>query len=190
MVLCSSTLVWADNPCQAGTSPYAPTNCSAGTVPSLQTDGAVNMVGTTVKQATSINGAFNAKNTNLSDLTVNGAVAMTDSVVQGVVNVQGVFNATNTHFAKAMTLATNSATLADCQLMDLTINNSPDGVVSPQTITLTGKSVVQGDIHFATTGGLVIIAPTVTITGTVYGGTIRVISSSVNSTIANSAINQ
>jgi hypothetical protein len=172
-MLASSTFVFASDPCQSDSSPYGPMTCSVGTTDSVHANGPLNMTDTIVKQATSVNGPFVADKAHLAKLTVNGPVIISSSVVSGTSDINGPITATKSSFDDTLTVAANAVVLTDSNLSDIIVKGGDDGVVSPQTITIKGDSVIDGDITFNEKDGLVYVGPNVKITGKVIGGKVE-----------------
>lgn len=173
IMLASSTFVFASDPCQSDSSPYGPMTCSVGTTDSVHANGPLNMTDTIVKQATSVNGPFVADKAHLAKLTVNGPVIISSSVVSGTSDINGPITATKSSFDDTLTVAANAVVLTDSNLSDIIVKGGDDGVVSPQTITIKGDSVIDGDITFNEKDGLVYVGPNVKITGKVIGGKVE-----------------
>jgi len=172
-LLIIASLVWfatvyADNPCQGASSPYGPMTCSDGTTDMVSANGPVTMKNTVVTNSTQIKGTLNADNVTLNSLTVNGKVNLLNSTINGVTTITGYLSAKKTTFANTLTLAANDLQLDNCTTGDIVINNSGDGVVSPQTITLSGETKVNGKITFKQKGGLVYLGPQASISDMVF----------------------
>jgi cytoskeletal protein CcmA (bactofilin family) len=166
----SSAVLAADNPCESNSGPYGPMTCTDGSVPSLSANGPLTVSGTIVQQGTEVNGSLTANKATFHDVTVNGDVSLNQSTVKGAVVVNGVLTAIKTTFAELVTLSTNASSFNDSQTKSILVQNSGDGVVSPQTITLSGNTIVTGDITFSGQDGLVNVGPNAKITGRVVGG--------------------
>jgi cytoskeletal protein CcmA (bactofilin family) len=161
---------YADNPCQSSSGPYGPMACTGGVTPSISANGPVTINDTIVQQATNVNGTLTADKATLNQLIVNGSVALTSSLVKGVATINGTLTATKTNFEDTITISTNNATFSQCQAADIIVDNSGDGIVSPQTITIDQNSKIDGDITFKGNDGVVNLGPNSTITGKVIGG--------------------
>lgn len=190
------TYAYADDPCQSISGPYGPMACTAGTTSTVFANGPVTMNNTIVSGATKINGTLSAvnvqfgkkkrnilntdnlllnhKNDDLSDsLTVNGKVQLEDAVVYGNTTINGYLVANKTTFMGTLTIASNNLQLNDCNTGAIIIKDSNgDGVVSPQTITLSEHTQVNGNITFKQAGGIVYLGANASITGRVIGGEI------------------
>lgn len=180
IVFCSSA--FADDPCQSASGPYGPMTCGVGITSSISANGPVTLKDTIVKQAAQVNGTMDAEKGIFNQLTVNGDVKLKDSRVQGLTDINGQLQAINTTFQDTIQLSANSASLADSQTADITIDDSGDGIVSPQVLTITGKSVVDGDITFTAKDGIVKLAATAKITGKVIGGKLEKLPAQTQST--------
>ena len=172
-MLAAFTFVFASDPCQSDSSPYGPMTCSGGTTTSVHANGPLNMTDTIVEQATSVNGPFTADKAHLNSLTVNGPVTLTSSVINGATDINGPVRASKSTFDDTLTVAANSIVLADAKTADIIVKGGGDGVVSPQTIVITGNSIIDGDISFNEKDGLVQVGPNVKITGKVMGAKIE-----------------
>ncbi len=172
-MLAAFTFAFASDPCQSDSSPYGPMTCSGGTTTSVHANGPLNMTDTIVEQATSVNGPFNADKAHLNSLTVNGPVALTSSVINGTTDINGPVSASKSTFDDTLTVAANSIMLANTKTADIIVKGGGDGVVSPQTIIITGNSIIDGDISFNEKDGLVQVGPNVKITGKVIGGEVE-----------------
>ena len=168
LTLCGA--VYAENPCQSTSGPYGPMTCSGGITPSISANGPVTMTDTIVEQTAQVNGDLTAEKVTFGSLTVNGKVTLHTVLVKGSTVISGDLSAQKTTFQDTLTISTNTVQLADCHTADLIIDNSGDGIVSPQILHLSEGSIVDGDVTFKAGDGIVRMSPDSKITGKVIGG--------------------
>ncbi len=187
---------YADDPCQSVSGPYGPMVCTAGMTNTVFANGPVTMKDTVVSGSTKINGSLDAVNVQFgkkkrntlntedllldhksenmtASLTVNGKVQLKDATVYGDATINGFLAANKTIFMGTLTVASNEIQLTNCNTNAIVIKGSNgDGVVSPQTVSLSGYTHVNGNITFKQAGGIVYLGANANITGKVISGEI------------------
>jgi hypothetical protein len=161
--------VFAENPCQVSSGPYGPMVCSSGIAKTLTANGAVTLNGTTVQGDAKINGDLSASNAIFTQAaTVVGDVTLKGVVAQGETSITGSLDSDGSVFDDKLTVAANTVTLHNTTAADIVIN-SGDGIVSPQTLVLSGKTEITGNITFVAKDGIVKIDNQVKLLGKVIG---------------------
>lgn len=161
---------YAENPCQSSSGPYGPMSCSGGITPSISANGPVTITDTIVEQGVQVNGVLTAEKAVFGSLTVNGKVTFHRVLVKGTSAITGDLNAHKSNFQDTLTISTNTVHLAACHTADIIIDNSGDGIVSPQVLELADGTVVDGNVTFKADDGIVKMGPHSKITGKVIGG--------------------
>ncbi len=174
-------------------------SCGKGVVDGVGGTGTVNIDGTTVTRHTIAHGDLSAHNATLSDVVVYGNAAMaevrlhtllvhgtaalthvtmsggiiirgpahiTQGEVLGQVRLDGGVNATSTHFAKTILLIKHSGTFSHCIIAAIQAKDIPAGTI----IAIKDDTIVNGDITFIGTPGIVHLSKDSKISGKVING--------------------
>lgn len=82
-------------------------NCNSGTINSLSANGMATANGTTISGKTSVNGLFEATDSNLFTLEANGGVLLTNCTISGDSTISGTLKATSSKFEKDLMIYSN-----------------------------------------------------------------------------------
>lgn len=135
----------------------------------LKSNGRVTLTGTQVTGPVEVNGSLLAQDAAMGPLTANGHVYLENSKVQGPINAIGFFSADKSDLQGNLTVKAYKITLRDTTCGPITIQK----VMWPfnsQVVELVGKSVCNGDIHFESGQGRVVIRDASNLKGAVHGG--------------------
>jgi hypothetical protein len=139
------------------------------TLNSLNVKGAVELVSTTITGLVDVNGSLEARNAKIGQLQVYGAVNIRRSTISGTTSVIGHLFAKDTTFTKEISINSLRTTLEGCTIDSILIHSdkAEDRI---QRLSLTNKTVVNGNVVFESGLGEINLSADSKINGTVTGG--------------------
>ncbi len=140
-------------------------------VSSVTTNGSLFLKNTIVSDSVSVNGMLYSVLSDLGSLQINGECKLEDTTIRGNSLVNGSFTANRCHFLGGLSVASEITYLENStasQVVIRRISNSD----SVQSLMISGKSLIRGDIVFESGQGNVVIKGDIEIQGDVVGGTV------------------
>lgn len=115
-------------------------------------------------------GSSKIKNTRVGEISIYGPLSIASSKVSGPTTVKGPIHSKKTVFQKDISVASNIATFEDTTFQNIEIQRTDEIIHKSPVVYLKGKTIVEGDIIFASGDGKVIADKNVQIKGTIKGG--------------------
>jgi len=144
------------------------TTCGSGVVNSLSGNGMVEVNGTAVIGATTINGLLNASDAKFSSLDVNGSVNLMQCTITGSSEIKGSLVASSTKFENKLDVYSEITRFVNSKINgDLHLRHTDS---FKQVVYLDNFSEVSGNIIFDDGDGEVIVRGSSKISGKVVGG--------------------
>ena len=144
--------------------------CGKGHVTDLSGNGMVTVNGTTITDATSINGLLKANDASFGSLQINGTATLTQCIINDLADFKGTVTAISSHFKQALEIYSSLSRFSNTKIEDSIHVHHTDN--PKQVIHLEKNSVVSGDIIFDDGHGEVIVRGKSSISGKVIGGEI------------------
>lgn len=118
---------------------------------------------------TVISGSLNATNmTIVNNLKLEGSLNANNLMVDGYTEIDGAMNVLNSKFNDIVLTSTKS-TITDSSTGNITVRSDKNN--AQQLLIIKGDTVINGNIVFASGSGIVVMDPSVKLTGTMYGCT-------------------
>ncbi len=145
--------------------------CSKGVINSINGNGMVTINGTTILNATIVNGLLSATDANFNSLIINGTANLTQCTVNEMSEIKGSLSASSTKFEKGLTVFSNSTRFINSKVSgDLHVGHCEP---QKQVVYLDNFSEVTGDIIFDDGHGVVFTRGKSKIGGKITGGLLQ-----------------
>lgn len=142
--------------------------CGVGSVKKLVGNGMVYVNGTTIEEATVVNGVLTADDAHFFTLNVNGSASLTQCIVNSEANIKGSLKASSSKFESVLDIYSSSTRFINSKTFS---NVHIRHIDNPrQEVYLENHSEIGGDIVFDDGNGVVYISGDSKIDGTVIGG--------------------
>ncbi|MDF1678247.1 MAG: hypothetical protein P1U32_06080 [Legionellaceae bacterium] len=167
MLLAGTTGIASANVCNV--EPGSVT-CGKGEVTDLSGNGMVTVSGTTVLEATTVNGLLKANDANFGSLEIHGSAALTQCIIQHTADFKGTVTSSSSQFKGKLDIYSNLSRFIDTKIESNIHVHHTDN--PKQVVHLEKNSSVSGDIIFDDGHGEVILRGKSNVSGQVIGGKI------------------
>jgi hypothetical protein len=144
--------------------------CGKGSVTDLSGNGMVTVNGTTVLEATSVNGLLKANDATFGSLQIHGTATLTQCIINDLADFKGSVTASSSQFKSTLEIYSTLSRFVNTQIdHDIHVHHTDN---PKQVIHLEKNTVVSGNIIFDDGNGQVIVRGKSSIAGKVMGGEI------------------
>ncbi|MDX2346609.1 MAG: hypothetical protein QNK11_07065 [Legionella sp.] len=142
--------------------------CGKGCVTDLSGNGIVTVNGTTVLEATSVNGLLKAHDATFGSLQINGSASLTQCIINDLADFKGTVTAASSHFKNTLEIYSTLSHFSNTKIDgSIHVHHTEN---PKQVIHLEKNAYVFGDIIFDDGHGQVIVRGKSNIAGKVIGG--------------------
>lgn len=144
--------------------------CGQGSVTDLSGNGMVTVNGTTILEATTVNGLLKANEAQFGSLQVHGTASLSECIINHTADFKGTVTASSSQFKDSLDIYSNLSRFINTKVENNIHVHHTDN--PKQVVHLEKNAIVSGDIIFDDGHGEVIVRGKSNVLGKVIGGEI------------------